>query len=201
MPDPKTPMQRQREERRALGWRDANIWLTPEGQQRVARLSEPGESLSALLERALAALDILQRQKGTRAETRDVPSEVPSEATRQEDLQSIIASEVTRYLSSERFHEQVFFPLLKQAIASYLPSETTRQRSRELPRETPSRQSRDVPSDLTSKAAMLQRLRTLQAEGLSLQAMADRLNAEGVPTLTGHGKWYRGTIANLFKGK
>lgn len=54
----KTPMQRQREERRALGWRDVNIWLTPEGQQRVARLSEPGESLSALLDRAWLAIAI-----------------------------------------------------------------------------------------------------------------------------------------------
>jgi hypothetical protein len=36
MADAKTPMQKQREQRRAQGWRDVNIWLTPEGQQRIA---------------------------------------------------------------------------------------------------------------------------------------------------------------------
>jgi hypothetical protein len=47
------------------------------------------------------------------------------------------------------------------------------------------------------KAAVLQRLRALQAEGLSLQAIANQLNAEGVPTLSGKGRWQKGTIGNL----
>jgi hypothetical protein len=37
----------------------------------------------------------------------------------------------------------------------------------------------------------------MQAEGLSLQAMANPLNAEGVPTLSGKGRWQKGTIGNL----
>ena len=49
------------------------------------------------------------------------------------------------------------------------------------------------------KAAVLQRLRTMQAEGLSLQAIANRLNTEGVPTLSGRGAWQKGTITNLLK--
>ena len=47
------------------------------------------------------------------------------------------------------------------------------------------------------KAAVLQRLQALQAEGLSLQKIADRLNHEGVPTLSGKGRWQKGTIGNL----
>ena len=35
------------------------------------------------------------------------------------------------------------------------------------------------------KAAVLQRLQAMQAEGLSLQEIVDRLNHEGVPTLSG----------------
>jgi Recombinase len=50
------------------------------------------------------------------------------------------------------------------------------------------------------KAAVLQRLKALQAEGLSLQKMADRLNHEGVPTLSGKGRWQKGTIGNLLAG-
>ena len=38
---------------------------------------------------------------------------------------------------------------------------------------------------------------TTQAEGRSLQKIADQLNAEGVPTLSGHGRWQKGTIGNL----
>jgi len=46
------------------------------------------------------------------------------------------------------------------------------------------------------KAAVLQRLRVMQAEGFSLQAIANWLN-EGVPTLSGKGRWQKGTIGNL----
>jgi hypothetical protein len=49
----------------------------------------------------------------------------------------------------------------------------------------------------TSKAAVLQRFRVMQAQGLSLQAMADRFNLEGVPTLSGKGRWQKGTIGKL----
>jgi Recombinase len=50
-----------------------------------------------------------------------------------------------------------------------------------------------------SKGAVLQRLRALQAEGLSLQKIADRFNTEGVPTLSGKGVWEKGTISDLLK--
>jgi helix-turn-helix protein/recombinase len=49
----------------------------------------------------------------------------------------------------------------------------------------------------SGKSAILDRLRTMKADGLSLQAMANRLNDEGIPTLSGRGRWQKGTIANL----
>ena len=195
MSSSQTPMQRQRSERRAQGWRDANIWLTPEGQERVARLSEPGESLSTLIDRALAALDILHSRQASRSE----PSDVPSEMVHQEDLQAIIAREITRYFDSETFRDRIFLPLLKQTISSYLPSEPARERSRELP----SGPSRDVTSRQASvdKTEILRRIRALRASGLSLQPIADRLNADGVPTLSGRGSWRKGTVGNLLAEK
>jgi hypothetical protein len=39
------------------------------------------------------------------------------------------------------------------------------------------------------------------AEGLSLQAMANRPNAESVPTLSGKGRWQKGSIGNLLAQK
>jgi hypothetical protein len=47
------------------------------------------------------------------------------------------------------------------------------------------------------KAAILARLRAMKAEGLTLQAMTNQLNTEGVPTLTGKGRWQKGTIGNM----
>ena len=47
------------------------------------------------------------------------------------------------------------------------------------------------------KAALVARLRALQAEGLSHHAIAERLNAEGLPTLSGRGQWQRGTVGRL----
>jgi hypothetical protein len=53
------------------------------------------------------------------------------------------------------------------------------------------------PARHDPKAVLLSRLRTMQGEGLSLQKIADCLNHEGVPTLSGKGRWQKGTIGNL----
>ena len=196
MADSKTPMQKQREQRRSQGWRDVNIWLTPEGQQRIARLTEPGESLSTLIDRALVALDALHSGRPIKSRTSEATSEEP------EDLQLLIAREVSRYFTSDGFRDNLLLPLLKQAISSYLPSDLTRYLTSEpitvpaLPvhNSAPRSQTSVMPEP---KAALLNRLRAMQAEGLSLQAIANHLNKEGIPTLSGKGRWQKGTIGNL----
>jgi hypothetical protein len=55
----------------------------------------------------------------------------------------------------------------------------------------------NAPPATPDKAALLHKLRTLYAEGFSLQAMADRFNTEGIPTLSGRGQWQKGTIGRL----
>jgi hypothetical protein len=45
--------------------------------------------------------------------------------------------------------------------------------------------------------ALVSRLRALQAQGLSHQAITTRLNVEGMPTLSGKGTWQKGTVSNL----
>lgn len=56
---------------------------------------------------------------------------------------------------------------------------------------------RSTPAITDHKTAILTRLRAMQAKGLSLQAIANRLNSEGIPTLSGKGRWQKGTIGNL----
>jgi hypothetical protein len=47
------------------------------------------------------------------------------------------------------------------------------------------------------KAALVARLREMRAQRLSMQQMANELNSEGVPTLSGKGRWQKGTVAKL----
>jgi excisionase family DNA binding protein len=60
---------------------------------------------------------------------------------------------------------------------------------------------RPAPSSPT-KADLLTRIRAMRYDhGLSFRAIADQLNAEGVPTLSGKGSWQKGTISNLLSGR
>ena len=192
MADAKTPMQKQREHRRAPGWREVKVWLTPEGQQRIARLIEPGESLSTLIDRALVALEALHSGKTIRARTSEVTSEQP------EDLQALIAREVSRYFTSDHFRGDVFIPLLKQALTSFLPSDLTRYLTSEAI-TVPALPVHSSTDSNDQKTAVLPRLRAMQVKGFSFQKIADELNAEGVPTLSHKGTWKKGTIYNLLK--
>jgi transcriptional regulator with XRE-family HTH domain len=54
-----------------------------------------------------------------------------------------------------------------------------------------------VLSPQARKAAMVAQLRQMRGQGLSLQAIANQLNAEGVPTISGRGHWQAGTVGNL----
>jgi recombinase len=80
---------------------------------------------------------------------------------------------------------------LVERLTAHLPTEP------QIARERPERSERSIVALPDPKAAVLQRLRVMQSEGLSLQAMANRLNAEGIPTLSGKGRWRKGTIGNL----
>ena len=85
----------------------------------------------------------------------------------------------------ERSPDPTFAHELAQLVANFRTS------------AAPERDARPTSTRATAKAALLDRLRAMQIEGLSLQAMANRLNTEGVPTLSGKGRWQKGTIGNL----
>ncbi len=50
-----------------------------------------------------------------------------------------------------------------------------------------------------NKQQVLARIQALQKEGLSYQAITDRLIAENIPTLSGRGTWSKATVYNLLK--
>jgi hypothetical protein len=47
--------------------------------------------------------------------------------------------------------------------------------------------------------AILAQIHRWQQEGMSLRAIAAKLNAEGVPTRSGQGKWYESNLSRLLK--
>ena len=57
-----------------------------------------------------------------------------------------------------------------------------------------------MAEESSARAVVLARLRAYRAQGLSLQQIADAMNAAGVPTLTGRGRWQKGTIGKLLRG-
>jgi hypothetical protein len=48
-----------------------------------------------------------------------------------------------------------------------------------------------------SKAELVTWLRTLRGSGMSLQNIANELDARGIPTLSGKGRWQKGTVGHL----
>jgi hypothetical protein len=58
-----------------------------------------------------------------------------------------------------------------------------------------------APVSNPTKADVLTRMRAMRDHGLSLEAIAHQLNAEGVPTLSGKGIWRKGTVGKLLGGR
>jgi hypothetical protein len=65
MADAKTRKQRLRQRRQQAGLKAALVWLSPEGQAAMAALRQPGETLDAVVNRALVTLQ-QRMQTGTR---------------------------------------------------------------------------------------------------------------------------------------
>ena len=114
--------------------------------------------------------------------------------TRQSDsFEAFLREELTHLVSRvvERIVDQVAERLTERLERAERPERA--ERSAPTPPLSPS----PPPALPEPKANVLRRLRVMQAEGLSLQAIANRLNTEGVPTFSGKGRWQKGTISNL----
>jgi hypothetical protein len=57
----------------------------------------------------------------------------------------------------------------------------------------------ELPQPSVVKPQALALAELYREEGLSLTQIAERLNAEGIPTLSGKGKWTKGGVDGLFR--
>ena len=94
-----------------------------------------------------------------------------------------------------RVVERVVEQMVERLTERFERSERPERAERSMPAHGMPPSPLPVMSD--PKAALLQRLQALQAEGLSLQKIADRLNYEGMPALSSRGRWQKGTVGNL----
>ena len=51
----------------------------------------------------------------------------------------------------------------------------------------------------SNREKALKRIKDLQKQGLGYRRIAERLNAEGIPTLSGRGHWHKSTVWKLVK--
>jgi len=69
--------------------------------------------------------------------------------------------------------------------------------STEAPATAPAEMNSPAPTPATDKAAIVAMLQAMRDEGLSLREMAEQLQAENIPTLSGKGRWQKGTVDKL----
>lgn len=86
---------------------------------------------------------------------------------------------------------------LQQMIDARVQVALDAQREASAPPAAPSINGNTGIPPILEKAALVQRLKKLRNEGLSLQKIADQLNAEGTRTLSGSGRWQKGSVNHL----
>jgi hypothetical protein len=134
----------------------------------------------------------------TSAVTPPVTTPVPSEVRTLERLIDVLQRELdaarereTTLLQMLSQMQQQNQRLLEAATRPPAPSAPAPlHRSHEAPEPSPGLASPATPQD-----PLLAQILRWQDEGLSLRAIAAKLNAEGVPTRSGQGKWYQSNLS------
>jgi hypothetical protein len=93
---------------------------------------------------------------------------------------------------SPNIAEPEAIPPAAVARAAEPPAETS-------PATAAADEERGAATPATDRQAIVEQVQAWYADGLSLTAIAARLNRENVPTLSGSGQWRHGTIKRLLR--
>jgi Helix-turn-helix domain/Recombinase len=200
---------RLREAARVIGVSPGRLYRAiADGRLSAAPGSEPGKPTLVSLE----ALQAFYQSEGLRVpDTAEIPerSERLERAERSINADQNIEALAGHYLAQVMERQSHYVDLflkeerthLVERVVERVVDQVVERLGERLDAQRTGRDERSmerlIPAITDHKAAVLTRLRTLQAEGLSLQAIANQLNAEGIPTLSGKGRWQKGTIGNL----
>ena len=208
MRDDSTRKQRLRQRRREAGWKAYEVWLDATERDVLEKLRQPGESIDAVLQRAL---------RGLQAETSLVPRDDRSLVAR--DGPSLVSSLDRAERSASTLGPLDPSPALDALIDRIADGVTARLADRLALQPLPERSIADTAPDPAAapavarehtqdlEAARRQIIPQLKAmrekkgpdgKPMSYQAIADQLNAERVPALHG-GMWHQSVVHSLLR--
>jgi hypothetical protein len=177
--------QRLRQRRREAGWKAYEVWLDATARDLVEKLRQPGESVDAVLQRALRGLQaetsLVPRAETSlvsRAEPSHVPSPVPLDPS--PALDALI----------ERLADGVAARLTER-LALQPPAAPAAARE-------PTRDLEAARRQIIPKLQAMRAKKGPDGKPPSYRAIAEQLTAEGVPALRGE-RWHKSVVHDLLR--
>jgi hypothetical protein len=195
---------------REAGLKAVTVWMPKEGADRLARY--PEKERGEVVTRALALLESQveftgndatltgerltdeSRDKGEAREDTLTVAELFTRLKRVEAILSTITSNSTGVLTGNE-------PPGPQATLTGESTDKSTGKGAVALSETPPPPVPEPPVKLPLKRipALIRRAKRLSAQGVSWKEIARRFNAEGIPTLSGIGKWYGSTVQHMIE--
>jgi hypothetical protein len=170
-----------RQRHKQSGHKSCLLWLSPATQARIARLKQEGETLAQLIDRALEALEGVAKSVAKQQPENRQRLEVWVPDDLVDSLRAFLLGGVAKSVANDP--AGVAKSVAKQrANVAYSVAE---QRAQE--------------AKLEAAQRLVAQAEELRGQGISWREIARRWNAEGVPTLTGKGKWHDANIQRLVK--
>ncbi len=205
-----------REKKAQKGGRSLSVWLEPETARMLHELlGHYGETVSPLIARAISTLYDTTCSAPPPAEpavkqdpqpfvpepqVMDEPPSVAPPAAASESpppVQEGPSPMLEREAAAEQGREA------HRLAQSPSPQQTARDQQPAAGEEDPllkeiqAQLGRGVPFRTLHHSLLLDWLKAMQAQGISFQVMAERLNAAAIPTLAGRGRWEEGMIPTI----
>ena len=177
-------VRRWREKQAKKGGRSLSTWLEPETAQSMDYLLKHyGETAASLVARAIAALHAATVEAAqSKAEP---PGQITSETAyaNAEMRKTLIDS--TRSSGQEQ----------PKAVEAILDNST--QDVDPILLQMQEKLGRGMSFKQLQKTILVDWIKSMKSQGVSYQNMAERLNAAGIPTLSGKGRWEQGMIPTV----
>jgi hypothetical protein len=178
-----------REKQAKKGGRSLSTWLEPETAQMLDYLLKHyGETAAPLVARAIAALyaATLQDAEPVCIKEEQPPDEITSESVCVSVERQTAVLEATQ-LSGQEQPATGLKRVLGNSLQDFDPALL----------EIKEKLAKGFTFKEMQKTLLVDWIKSMKAQSVSFQDMAERLNAAGIPTLSGKGRWEQGMIPTV----
>jgi hypothetical protein len=197
---------------REAGLKAMTVWMPKEGADRLARY--PEKERGEVVTRALVLLESQEKltgesrdeKEGEAPEDRLTVTELSTRLKRVEAILSTIISSSTGVLTGEAASEatSITGESTGEAVSEAINAKPLEPEESFAPSEAPPppvTELTEPPAGLPLKRipALIRQAKKLHTQGVSFRDIAQRFNAEDVPTLSGIGKWYGSTVRHMIE--